>query len=86
MERPVDGPVRVYEEGTTLVIPVVEERLEIRKVAYVVEELLIDRVLREETRTVSDTVRKEQVIIEQEGQLRAEQQGSEAGRGTTDGG
>ena len=73
VERRVDGPVRVYEEGDSLIIPIVEERLEVRKVAYVVEELIVDRVVREETRTVSDTVRKEQITIEQEGQLRTEQ-------------
>ena len=74
VDRRVDGPVRVYEEGDTLVIPVVEERLEIRKVAYVVEELVIERILKEDTRTITDTIRKEQVTIEQEGQLRSEEQ------------
>lgn len=58
-----------YFEGDVIVVPIIEERLEVRKVPYVVEEIEIHKVQRTETQTVTDTVRKERLTIVPEGDL-----------------
>jgi uncharacterized protein (TIGR02271 family) len=45
-------------------IPVMREEVEIRKVVRPVEEVVITKAAREETRTLSDTVRKECFDVE----------------------
>jgi len=49
--------------GDTFTVPVMEEDVEVRKVARVVEEIDISKVQTQGTETVSDTVRKERVDI-----------------------
>lgn len=72
--RPADRPLGsgerpVTERGDTTVVLVVEERLEIRKVPWVVEELHLRRRLVSEQARVSETVRKERFDIEAEGDV-----------------
>lgn len=72
--RPADRPLAageppVTERGDTTVVLVVEERLEVRKVPWVVEELHLRRRLVSEQQRVSDTVRKERFDIEAEGDV-----------------
>lgn len=50
----------------TLRVPVMEEQVEVRKVARPVEEVVVTKTGTQETRQVSDTVRKEQFEVEGE--------------------
>ena len=51
--------------GESISVPVMEEQVEVRKVPRAVEEIEISRVQTQDTEVVSDTVRKEQVDIDQ---------------------
>jgi uncharacterized protein (TIGR02271 family) len=64
----------VTERGDTTVVLVVEERLEVRKVPWVVEEIHLRRRLVSEQRSVSDTVRKERFQIETQGDVELTEQ------------
>ena len=69
-DRPLQaGEQAVTERGDTTVVLVVEERLEVRKVPWVVEEIHLRRRLVSEGRRVSDTVRRERVDIETQGDV-----------------
>ncbi len=50
--------------GDTITIPVMEEEVQVSKVARAVEEIEISKVQSQDTETVSDTVRKERVDID----------------------
>jgi uncharacterized protein (TIGR02271 family) len=69
--EPNEQPIR--EVGDTTVLLVVEERLEVRRVPYVVEEIHLRRRLVTERQQVSDTVRKERWDIRPEGEVDLEQ-------------
>lgn len=62
--RPVDAAVAVRHEGDVMIVPVVEERLVVRKELVLVEELRITRrsTVRHEPREV--TLRREEVVAE----------------------
>lgn len=49
--------------GESIRVPVMEEQVEVRKVPRAVEEIEVSKVQTQETEVVSDTVRKEQVDI-----------------------
>ncbi len=51
--------------GESVRVPVMEEQVEVRKVPRAVEEVEISKVQTQDTEVVSDTVRKEQVDIDQ---------------------
>ena len=59
----------VTERGDTTVVLVIEERLEVRKVPWVVEEIHLRRRLVTEQIQVDDTVRKERFEINTEGDV-----------------
>jgi uncharacterized protein (TIGR02271 family) len=59
----------VTERGDTTVVLVIEERLEVRKVPWVVEEIHLRRRLVTEQIQVEDTVRKERFEINTEGDV-----------------
>ena len=72
--RPVDRPLAdgeqpVTEQDDTTVVLVVEERLEVRTVPWVVEEIHVHRRVASEQRHVTGTVRKERFQIETEGDI-----------------
>lgn len=69
--EPNEQPIR--EIGDTTVLLVIEERLEVRRVPYVVEEIHLRRRLATERRTISDTVRKERWEISPEGRVEVDQ-------------
>ena len=74
-DRPLkDGEQPVTERGDTTIVLVVEERLEVRKVPWVVEEIHLRRRLVSEQRRVSDTVRKERFQIEAQGDVELTEQ------------
>ena len=55
------------DEGETLRVPVMEEDVEVTKRPRVVEELEIEKVARQDTKRVGDTVRREQVNVSGQG-------------------
>jgi len=55
------------DTGDTIRVPIVEERVEVRKVPHVVEEIEISKRQVQETQHVSDTVRREEVNVQEEG-------------------
>ena len=59
----------VTERGDTTVVLVVEERLVVQKVPWVVEEIHLRRGLVSEKKTIADTVRKERIDIETKGDV-----------------
>lgn len=65
--RPDEQPVT--ERGDTTVVLVIEERLEVRKVPWVVEEIHLTRGLVTEKRQLADTVRKERIEIDTKGDV-----------------
>jgi len=73
-DRPL-GPDEkpIQTTGETTVLLVVEERLETRRVPWVVEEIHLRRRIVSEQQTVSDTLRKERFEISTEGDLDLEE-------------
>ena len=72
--RSVDRPLEpdelpVTDRGDSTVVLVIEERLEIRKVPWVVEEVHLRREVITEPVTVSDTVRRQRIEIQPEGDV-----------------
>ena len=61
--RVIDGPVAVRYEGDVMIVPVIEERLVVRKELFLAEELRVIR--RRETREVHEDVllRREQLTV-----------------------
>ena len=76
--RKADRPMAAGEQPVTVrgeetIVLVVEERLEVRKVPWVVEEIHLRRRLTTETRLIEDTVRKERFEVRTEGDVNLEQ-------------
>lgn len=67
--------------GGAISVPVREEEVEVTKGVRVAEELEIEKRAVEETETVTDTVRKERIEIEEEGDVRVEGRSDLEGRG-----
>lgn len=64
----VPGAVGAFEEAT-FVIPLREERVEFTKSTHVWQEVRVDKVAREELRSVRTTVRRETAEVEERGQV-----------------
>ena len=76
--RPADRPLApgeppVSKSGDTTVVRIVEERLQVRRVPWVVEEIHVRRRLVTESHHVGDTVRKERWEIQPEGDVPLDQ-------------
>lgn len=69
--RPVDRRAddRPISEGERIEVPVREERVEVTKEPHVYEEVSVGKRAVQETRRVSDTVRREEVDIDREGDV-----------------
>ena len=66
--RPADEPIR-DTEGETIQVPVREERLEVEKKPVVYEEVGVGKRATEETQQVSETVRREELRMDKEGDI-----------------
>ena len=66
--RPADQPIGAGE-SQTIDVPVREERLEVEKQPVVYEEVGVGKRATEETETVSDTVRREELRMDKEGDI-----------------
>jgi uncharacterized protein (TIGR02271 family) len=76
--RSADRPLETNEEpiavrGDETVVLVIEERVEVRKVPWVVEEIHLRRRVKTETTRIEDTVRKQRWEISSEGEADLEQ-------------
>lgn len=67
LDREVDGPLPIREEGDTLVIPVVEEVLVISRRFRLKEEVHVRKVTRQERHRERVAVRRQQAEIEEFG-------------------
>jgi len=69
VDRPATGVEQAFQDGETLRVPVTAEQITVTKQPRVVEEIEIQRTPVQETQRVSDTVRREQVAIDQSGDV-----------------
>lgn len=67
VNRPASGTEEAFNEGDTIRVPIRGEEVHVTKEPRVVEELEIRKTAHEERQRVGDTVRKEQVNVEQTG-------------------
>jgi uncharacterized protein (TIGR02271 family) len=70
VDRPAQEPIE-RKTGQTVEVPVREERVEVEKRPVVYEEVQVGKTQVQETRQVSDTVRREEARIEREGSVTA---------------
>jgi uncharacterized protein (TIGR02271 family) len=74
VDRPLEpGEEPIVTRGEETLLLVVEERLEVRRVPYVVEEIRLRRQVVREEREITDTVRKERFDIRLEGDVRLDE-------------
>ncbi len=73
--QPTDQPIAAG--GETISVPVRKEQVTLDKQAVVYEEVEVGKRAVQETRQVSDTVRREQAVIDKEGQVDARDVGKE---------
>src|SRR5437016_3400419 len=66
--RPSDQPIS-ESDTETIRVPVTEERVEVEKQPVVYEEVGVGKRVTQETRQVSDTVRREELRTENEGDV-----------------
>lgn len=71
VDRPADDSEAFQSEE--IEVPVHREDVTTHKEARVAEELDVEKRAREDTETVSDTVRKERINVDEEGDVRADQ-------------
>jgi uncharacterized protein (TIGR02271 family) len=64
VNRPVDGPVPIRQEGDTLIVPVLEERIVVEKQLVLKEELHITKRRIESRQPRQVTLRREEVSVE----------------------
>jgi len=81
VDRPADGTERPYWQGDEYRIPVVSERIEIRRVLRVVEELIVTREQIHDVEHIRETVRREAVTVRE--QRDGDAGGRSSERGTT---
>ena len=79
VDRAVDGPVAVRHVGDTIIVPVVEEVLVVKRQLRLVEELHIRKTRTEQRDPQTVVLRKEEVVVER-------LEGSRENRGENQGG
>ncbi|MDQ6681765.1 MAG: DUF2382 domain-containing protein [Chloroflexota bacterium] len=70
VDRPLGDEAPVTTMGSTTRVLVIEERLEVRRIPWVVEEIELTRGMRREVRKVSGKVRKERLHVDTQGEIR----------------
>ena len=71
VDREVASAPSPRQDGDTLVIPIVEERLVVEKRLFVVEELRVTRSSRDEAVSVPVSLRRMRAVIERDGTAQA---------------
>ncbi|MDX1662202.1 MAG: YsnF/AvaK domain-containing protein [Candidatus Promineifilaceae bacterium] len=64
VDRPIDGPIPIREEGNTIILPLIEEVLVVQKQLVLKEEVHISRKKIETTASERVMLRKEDVVVE----------------------
>jgi uncharacterized protein (TIGR02271 family) len=75
--RPADD-ADFADDRETIRVPVMEEEVDVDKRAYVTEEIEVGKRVVQDTKTVSDTVRREEAVINREGNARVADSGAQS--------
>lgn len=70
VDRPLGDEAPVTTMGSKTRVLVIEERLEVRRIPWVVEEIELTRGMRREVREVRGKVRKERLHVDTQGEIR----------------
>jgi uncharacterized protein (TIGR02271 family) len=79
VDRPVGAETQAFEE-IVIDVPVTTEQVELQKQARVAEEIVVSKEATQRTEQVSDTVRREEVYVDEDATLIDDTQGGSAGR------
>ena len=83
VNREVSGDVDLGDADETIRVPVMEEEVDVDKRAVVTEEVSVGKRVIQDTETVSDTVRREEAVIDREGDARVAGSGTESSGSAT---
>jgi uncharacterized protein (TIGR02271 family) len=79
VDRPVGAETQAFEE-IVIDVPVTTEQVELQKQARVAEEIVVSKEAVQRTERVSDTVRREEVHVDEDATIIEESEGGRAGR------
>jgi uncharacterized protein (TIGR02271 family) len=79
VDRPVGAETQAFEE-IVIDVPVTTEQVELQKQARVAEEIVVSKEATQRTERVSDTVRREEVYVDEDATLIDETGGGSSGR------
>jgi uncharacterized protein (TIGR02271 family) len=79
VDRPVGAESQAFEE-IVIDVPVTTEQVELQKQARVAEEIVVSKEATQRTERVSDTVRREEVYVDEDATLIDDSQGGSSGR------
>jgi len=79
VDRPVGAETQAFEE-ITIDVPVTTEQVELQKQARVAEEIVVSKEAVQRTERVSDTVRREEVYVDEDATLIDESEGGASAR------
>jgi uncharacterized protein (TIGR02271 family) len=70
VDRPAQANETFTEDGSTIRVPVTAEQVEVTKEPRVVEEVVVSKRPKTETQRVSETVRREEAVVDETGDAR----------------
>ena len=79
VDRPVGAETQAFEE-IVIDVPLTTEQVELQKQARVVEEIVVSKEAVQRTERVTDTVRREEVYVDEDATLIDETRGGSSGR------
>ena len=79
VDRPVGAETQAFEE-IVIDVPVTTEEVELQKQARVSEEIVVSKEATQRTERVTDTVRREEVYVDEDATIIDESEGGSAGR------
>ena len=79
VDRPVGAETQAFEE-IVIDVPVTTEQVELQKQARVADEIVVSKEVVQRTERVSDTVRREEVSVDEDATIIEESEGGSAGR------
>ena len=79
VDRPVGAETQAFEE-IVIDVPMTTEQVELQKQARVAEEIVVSKEATQRTERVSDTVRREEVYVDEDATLIDETEGRSSGR------
>jgi uncharacterized protein (TIGR02271 family) len=79
VDRPVGAETQAFEE-IVIEVPLTREQVELQKQARVAEEIVVSKEATQRTERVSDTVRREEVYVDEDASLIDDTEGRSSGR------